>query len=229
MEEETSKDIKGDEESFLDSPWFDGLDIDTKTSILKESKLISLNKGEALFEVGDLADSLYLLVQGSLKLAIYDAGGKEKIVGIFAKGEVIWESVFLGGSFFPFSSIAINELRAYKIPQSSFAKAIASTQTAYRVIALLSKKLHDANERNLILAKSNAKSRVAGFLLYRAERSPKKVFSLRLEEIAASVSLREETVSRKISELIEEGYLKKVGQSGFEIIDFASLKEISEI
>lgn len=218
-----------DERAFILSPWLSGLSSKTKGEILRDSHLLFIDKGKTLFEVGDAADSLYLIVYGSIKLSIYDAEGREKIVGIFEEGEAIWESVFLGDSFFPFSAFALNEARVYQIPQKSYAKAITSAETASRVIALLSQKLHDANQRNLILAKTNAKSRVAGFLLYRAERSPKKIFSLRLEEIAASVSLRVETVSRKLGELLDEGYIRKIGQSGFEIIDFAALKEMSDI
>ena len=51
---------------------------------------------------------------------------------------------------------------------------------------------------------------------------------LKLEDIAAHVSLRPETVSRKLGELMNEGIIEKVGQSSFRILDFERLVDISQ-
>ena len=52
---------------------------------------------------------------------------------------------------------------------------------------------------------------------------------LRLSDIAASTGMRPETVSRKLKEFEEEGIVRRVGQSGIQILNFEALKEIYEI
>ena len=49
---------------------------------------------------------------------------------------------------------------------------------------------------------------------------------MKLSDIASAVSLRPETVSRKISELLQDGVLEKKGRSAFRICDFDALVEI---
>ena len=85
---------------------------------------------------------------------------------------------------------------------------------ALRVIGLLSRKLHNANERNLLLTVTDPGARIAGFLLYRSKRSASDTVTLRLGEIAASIHLRPETVSRRLKELERQGLIKRIGQSG---------------
>ena len=51
---------------------------------------------------------------------------------------------------------------------------------------------------------------------------------LKLEDIAAHVSLRPETVSRKLGELLNDKILEKVGQSSFRILNYEKLVHISQ-
>jgi CRP/FNR family transcriptional regulator len=93
-------------------------------------------------------------------------------------------------------------------------------------IILLSKKLHDANERNMLLSTKDPMARLAGFLLYRVDRSIDDDVVLKLDDIAASVSLRTETVSRKLREMEREGLIERLGHARIRVLDRDSLKEI---
>ena len=109
-----------------------------------------------------------------------------------------------------------------------FEAAISDPAVALRVIRMLSVKLHDSNERNLILSTSDPQARIAAFLLYRQQRTAAKYVTLRLDDIASSVNLRPETVSRKLRELEKDGLIRKTGQSNIELLDFIRLKEMAE-
>ena len=85
----------------------------------------------------------------------------------------------------------------------------------------------ESNRHAELLSTSSPKARIAGFLLYRKERTAERAVKLKLEDIAASVSLRPETVSRKLKELEREGIIQKTGQSSIEIINFSELRSIS--
>ena len=49
---------------------------------------------------------------------------------------------------------------------------------------------------------------------------------MRLEEMAGSLALRPETISRKLKELEREGYVKKTGQSSIKVLDPDRLMEL---
>ena len=69
-------------------------------------------------------------------------------------------------------------------------------------------------------------ARLAGFLLYRVDRSIDDDVVLKLDDIAASVSLRTETVSRKLREMEREGLIQRLGHARIRVLDRDSLKEI---
>jgi CRP/FNR family transcriptional regulator, anaerobic regulatory protein len=216
-------------ENCLESiPFLSGLSPKEKALVQSHAVFKEVEKGAFLFEEGEAITSLFVLREGAVKLSSSDSEGREQIIGLFLGGDVIWESLFLGDAAYPYSAVALRKTRYCQILKKDFEHAIENQETALRVITLLSKKLHDANERNLILSTADPSQRLAKFFLYRQERSLEPQLLLRLDDIAASVSLRPETVSRKLQDFIAKGYLKKIGQSGFRILDFNGLKELAE-
>lgn len=213
---------------FRSHPFLEGMEEEDKEVLSEKGEFSLYEKGEFLFKEGEKADFLLLVLQGSVKLSSYDYEGREQLVGIFSKGETVWEGFLLEKARFPFGAIALERTIVAKIKTEDFRHVIVKQETAMKVIALLSEKLHDANRRNLILSASSPKVRVARLFLYRQSKENGKEFSMKLEDIAAHVSLRPETVSRKISELIEDGAIVKTGQSKFAVKDFDLLTEIAE-
>ncbi len=205
-----------------------GLSKKQKETLSRITELHSYEKDDFIFRAGDPANSLYLIRQGDIKLVNYDSEGREKIVAIFSKGELIWEGLFLHEVSFPFSAISVNESKVCRIPSSFVEGLLREGNGAAAMVEVLSKKLHDANERNMILSTSDPKAKVARLFVYRASQCNSNVLVMKLEDIAAYVSLRPETVSRKLSQLIKEGILKKTGQSTFLILDPNALLEVAE-
>ena len=111
-----------------------------------------------------------------------------------------------------------------RIDRKELERTLSDPQIALQVIGMLSQKLHDANERNLVLSLSDPRQRLAGFLLYRSRRGASDTVTLRLEDIAGSISLRPETVSRKLKEMEKDGVLRRSGQSGIRILNREALK-----
>lgn len=211
-----------------DLGFLSGFEQKQKLELMAKVKQHRLVKGGSLFHEGDPVAALFVVHEGKVKLSTWDSEGREQIVGIFGNGDAIWESLFLEDSAYPYSAVAVSDVSYCEFPKNEFEKAVADTPTALHLIALLSRKLHDANERNLILSTNNPEKRVAKFFLYRRQRSQEAVLRFRLDDIAASVSLRPETVSRKLKELIRLDCLVKVSQSGFRITNLGRLREIAE-
>ena len=147
---------------------------------------------------------------------------------VFADNDTIWEGVFSGERTYPYSAVCLTTTYCCFVRRSDVESAISDPTVALRVIHMLSDKLHDANERSRILSISEPVKRIAAFLIYREKRSNEPYITLRLDDIAGSVGLRPETVSRNIRKLVSEGLIEKVGQSGFRIPDFERLNSFVE-
>lgn len=199
-----------------------------KTELLGKSEFKRIRKGSYLFHEGDNVDAIYIILKGKIKLTRYDAEGREQIVGIFAGNDTIWEGMLLEDSRFPYSGVSMINTYVCIIYRSDFVKALSDFHVALNIIALLSRKLHDANERNLLLSTKDPKARLAAFLLYREKRDHEETIDLRLEDIAASLSMRPETASRKIRELTDEGLIRRVGKSRIQILNYEGLEEVGQ-
>lgn len=178
----------------------------------------TLKKGEVLIAEQSICRSIYLILYGKLKLHTYDADGKEFILDIYVDGDSIGEELFLTRSQYPYEVVALSEVGICEITTDHFQTLITrEPQTALNLIATLSAKLDRANKKNAILSENDALVRLAAFLVERHKRTNGEI-ELTIDDIAASVNLRRETVSRKIGELQDRGFLHRIGQSGLELL-----------
>ena len=171
-------------------------------------------------------ESICIIRKGRVKLCRYDSLGREQIVTILADHDVIWEGMFLDGSIYPYSAVCLTNASICLIHRDDFVKVVNDPVAAMNTIILLSKKLHDANERNMLLSTKDPMARLAGFLMYRVDRSIDDDIVLKLDDIAASVSLRTETVSRKLREMEKIGLIERLGHARIRVLDRDALRDI---
>lgn len=203
-----------------------GMPSDKMKELLRRSVRLKLPKGAYIFHAGDPCDAIYIVHKGRVKLCVYDQDGQERVAGVFVEHDVMWEGVLVPDSHYSTSAICMMPTECCCLARQDFEKAIEEPGVALRIIRLLSQKLHDANRRNLLKSIADPKERVAGLLLYRYRRQTSDTVTMKLEEMAGSLALRPETISRKIKELEREGYVKKTGQSRIQILAPERLMEL---
>lgn len=204
----------------------DSLPAASAEKLLKDVVFTTIPKNKYIFEEGQPADYVCIIRKGQVKLSHIDSDGRESIVMLLSERDTIWESMFLYNGTFPYSAVSMTDVQLCRIYKDNFYHILDNPEAALQIITLLSGKLHDANQRNLILAKQEPMARIAGFLMYTDERTDGEVLSLRLEDIASSVSLRTETVSRKLGILQNEGIVERVGNGRLIIKDAAALRKL---
>lgn len=206
-----------------------GLPQEERYELLRISNHRHYRRNSTVFQVGDLVDAIYVIKSGRVKLCTFDLEGREQIVGIFGTYDTIWEGVYLKESHYPYSAVCVTPVDMCIITKARFEEVLKEPEVAMRTIGYLSQKLHDANERNMILAAGDPLKKLAGFLQYWTEHNRNELMNLRLSDIAASTGMRPETVSRKLKEMESEGMLERVGQSGIRILDYEAIKAIYQI
>ncbi|HBR05341.1 MAG TPA: Crp/Fnr family transcriptional regulator [Lachnospiraceae bacterium] len=207
-------------------PFLESLPENEKQNLMMNSEHVRYRKGNYMFREGDSVKSICIILKGKVKLCKFDLDGREQIVGIFSDHETIWEGMLLENSHYPYSAVCLSDVSVCNIKQKDLIKILSDSNVAMKIIELLSKKLHDANERNMLLSTKSPKSRLAAFLIYREKQDHSGTVELKLEDIAASLSLRPETISRKITELESEGLIERSGKSSIKILDYYGLEEV---
>lgn len=206
--------------------FFSGLSKEQKQKVMQQSIFGERKRGEVIFQENDPVEGVYFIRKGKVKLSTSDNEGRERIIGIFVDSDMIWEGIFMGNSAYPYSAICVTEVEYCWIKREHMENIIKDPAIAMMTINLLSKKLHDANERNKVLSTTDPVAKLAGFLLYRNRYTSQDLITLHLDDIAASIHLRPETVSRKIKELEARGCVERVGKSGLKLVDLPGLQDV---
>ncbi len=198
----------------VDVKLFSSLDHEDQVFLASTSIHTDYKKGHSIILQGSRANSIMIIRNGKVKLHNYDAEGKEFILDILTKGDSIGENLFLEQSVFQYNVTCLSSVGICEISRENFTNLLSKRpEAAINLIVSLSKKLSEANEMVQILSENNAVKRLSAFLLYRKSRLSDEEIELTVDDIAASINLRRETVSRKISELQSLGLIKRKGKS----------------
>lgn len=210
-------------------PLFGTLPNDIQKRLTEHAVQTTRAKGTTLFQVGEKVDSVLIIRKGRIKLCKYDTDGNEYILDIIHDGDAIWENLFLEEAVFPYSAICLSKVDLCEIRKSEFIQFLADRPgIAMNLISLLSLRLKDSNEKALLLSIHDPTVRLAGFLLDRDIRCVGPEIKLKLDDIAASVGLRPETVSRILSKFEKAHFVKRLGQGKILVTDRGELKKIYE-
>lgn len=207
-------------------PLFQSLDYRIQEKLASSAKHVFYKKGDRIFSEGDSCDRIYIVHQGKIKLSAIDPKGKENIIDILLPGDSLGEDRFLGQGQFPFDALCLEDTATCQIDGLSFRQVFAENPQAFMdLIAALSEKIKGQEEKIILLSENDTAKRLASFLLMRSRRISASTIELSIEDIAASINLRAETISRKIQVLRDLGLVKREGKSKITILDIEKLKE----
>ena len=198
-----------------------------ETRIASNAVASSHLKGSHLFHEGDTIDRIRIIRKGQVKLCRFDAEGREFVHDVLSDGNSIWEGIFRENATFIYDGICLTDVELCEVSRKFFLEEIAGKpEIASYLIELLSKRLAESKERAALLSIRDPKVRMAGFLLDRDKRWRGQEINLKLEEIAASVGLREETVSRVLRSFEKEGTIERLGKGKIRLRDRKRLDDL---
>ncbi|RVT81837.1 Crp/Fnr family transcriptional regulator [Rhodobacteraceae bacterium CCMM004] len=203
---------------------------DAARTILSRAVVKSYSRGQVLFDHGDAAHSVYIVLDGWVKLYRITPNGAEAVVGVFTRGHSFGEAVALRNGTYPVASEAATDCEVMQIPSSAILNMMRSHPEV--CIALLSSTfahLHALVAEIEQLKAHSGAQRVAQFLLSLCvcEAGPCTV-TLPFDKIliAGRIGMKPESLSRAFSRLKAHGVTIK--QNHAEIADVAHLREFTE-
>lgn len=196
--------------------------------VAADAQLLSVGRGDILFNRGDPAHGLFLLLKGQVKLAVTAPQGTEKVIGLIGPGESFGEAIiFLDRPFFPIYSQATTDSQVLQIPKHIIFDLLERDNTvARKMLAGLSLRNHQLVQDIESVALLTCTQRLIGYLL---QISVGKADSNRITlpasktNIASLLNLTPETLSRTMLKLQQAGLIEVHGKEII-IIDVAGLR-----
>lgn len=187
-----------------------------KVSSSKISK--SIKKGEVLFKEGEKLDGVFCVRNGISKLSKLSTNGKDQIVKLVTKGQVMGQRSVIAEESTNLSAIAVNDMEVCFIPKENIVQAM-NTNPAFS-IELLRHMAHDLREADDVIVNMSQKSvkqRVAEAFLYLKsnfgeDKDGFLLVTLSREDIANVVGTATESCIRIISDFKKKGLLEASGK-----------------
>jgi CRP-like cAMP-binding protein len=190
-------------------PFFATLAAPTFDRLTHVARIDRLRKGETLFRQGDKAQSIFVVIEGFIKLSRISVQGDETVIHIFGRGESIAESVAVLGDNHTTTAEATGPATVARLPAGDVAQiARDAPELALTILSESSGKIWALMDEIETLKAQTADQRVLRFLqsLCPAQTGACKVrLPYNKGDIAASLGLKQETLSRSFARLKSSG------------------------
>jgi len=164
-----------------------------------------------LISEGDSTDSLYVVLEGEVKVLVSDQQGKEVILNILGPGEYFGELALLDDEPRSASVKTMVPTRVMVITKHDFKNCLATNaEMAYKLIRVLIRQVRALTSNVKSLALLDVYGRVARTLLDLAENVDGQMIidqKLTHQDIADMVGASREMVSRILKDLARGGYI----------------------
>lgn len=200
--------------------------------VLNEIILSNIKAGELIFKTGDSPDFMYLIFAGQMKIYVNTLDGEEQIFYIYKDGDFVGGLNLLVQTPYRYIGQALTDCKVVVIPKSTFDQYFYNSPVVLRSVLTKSfERIRWAESLIQRLATSNASMKTAGLLLklvqrigVETEEGIKLELSMNREELGNYSGLRRETITRKLGEFRELGYIDMVGNKVIIVKDLEALE-----
>ncbi|MDP5044893.1 MAG: Crp/Fnr family transcriptional regulator [Leeuwenhoekiella sp.] len=136
--------------------------------IISDSKVSrSIKKGEALFKEGEKLGGVFCVRDGVSKLSKLSENGKDQIVKIASKGEVMGQRSLIAEEAANLSAVALNDMQVCFIPKENFTESLSKNpEFIQALLKNMARELKLADDVIVNMAQKTVNQRLAGILLY---------------------------------------------------------------
>ena len=209
-------------------PIFADLSREEKMEIIEIASSRSFLKGEAIYRAGDEGGTLFVLHTGRAKLFRLNANGREQVLQLVQPGEFI-------GELSLFSSLPLTDNAEALEPttmcvlqgQRLKELMVKYPSIAFKVLDELSRRLEKAENRIEDISLSSVTKRVAAALLELSQGKQEFLLPMSKGDLASQLGMTQETLSRKLTELQEDGLIILKGHRKIIVKGKPELEEIS--
>lgn len=201
-----------------------------RMSNCKTSRIV--RKGEIIFSEGDTINGVFCVKDGVCKMTKLSANGRDQIVHLVKKGELLGQRSMISDEPANLSAVALEDMQVCFVPKSEILHFFnENNKFSMAMMKSMCGDLKEADNIMVDMAQKTVKERLAHTLLYlednfgtNADGSIK--IQLSREDIASMIGTVIETCIRLLSEFNKSGIIQLAGKKII-IIDRKELMKIA--
>lgn len=200
-----------------------------RISSCKTSRFVK--KGEVIFEEGDTLKGIYCVRNGLCKLTKLSSNGKDQIIKLVVKGELIGQRSLISDESVNLSAVALNDMELCFIPRSEIMNDLQNnTNFTFDVLKEMAQGLKEADDIIVNMAQKSVRQRLAETLIYINDSfgtTSDGTLSVLLsrEDFANIIGTATESTIRVLSQFKKEKLITTLGKQ-IKIIDLEGLKRV---
>ncbi|HEX3078783.1 MAG TPA: Crp/Fnr family transcriptional regulator [Lachnospiraceae bacterium] len=209
-----------------------------KEDILSISSLIKhheYRKGEHIFNIGDNVDSIIIMNEGSVKAYKDTLDGREQILYIFSVGDFFGEQYLLSNQTAAYTVETLETVKVCMLSKAQFRELLFEhPEIAVKIIEELGERMNRLENSMQSMGVRSVDTRIGSLLMDFSQKYGQEVpegtlirLPLSREGIANYLGIARETVSRKLSQLENDGIIRTVSNRSILIIDRDALSNPS--
>lgn len=203
-----------------------------RNAFLGRARTASFGKGHVVIAEGSDADDVYLIRKGRVQVSLVSAHGREVILRDMGEGRIFGEIAAIDHRPRSASVIALEDCQLAHLRGAEFIDFLGSVPQAGLWMALqLAARVRDLTEKTFELATLSVSSRIQSELLRLAAAGTPSGETIVVtplpthSELAARVGTHREAVSRELSQLTQEGLIRRTGRT-LEILSLTELQSL---
>ncbi|MEK5036772.1 Crp/Fnr family transcriptional regulator [Sporosarcina sp. FSL K6-3457] len=207
-------------------PIFNHLDPPEMQEVVKESHSISRDKGHTIYQAGDKSDGLYIVHKGRVKIYRLSDNGKEQLVRILEPGDFTGELSLFNASVHDAYAEALEPVELCVMGRDNFQQFLLKYPAiALKVLTEFSTRLAKTEKQAASIAMESTETRVAIYLadLVEEQKRSDVILPMSRKDLASHLGTTPETVSRKLTDFENAGWIKQNGQREIAILDLDAL------
>lgn len=180
--------------------------------------LVRYGRGEVIFRESELAERLFLIDTGRVKLSIASPTGHELLIGVLGRGQIFGELEIIDRGPRAMDARAMEDSQVYALNSDVFWTMLENRPAlARRLLELMARRLRRADQTSQDLVFFDAPTRLARRLLQLAEEHGESVgpgeesvrVTLRVtqEELAHMIGVSRESANRLVASFTERGWI----------------------
>lgn len=195
----------------------------------KTSKFVK--KGETIFEEGEMLNGVYCVKDGICKLTKLSANGKDQIVKLVVKGDLLGKRSLIVNEAVNLSAVALNNMEVCFIPKDEiFANLKNNSDFSMDMLKQMAQDLKESDNVIVNMAQKSVKQRLAEALVYihtsfGVDKEGFLNVILSREDYASVVGTATESAIRVLSQFKKEGLISTSGKQ-IKVNDVELLKRI---
>ncbi len=191
----------------------------------------SYRKGEFVFREGDPANSLYIVHQGVLKIAKLSSEGKEHILRFLFPGDFTGQFALFKEDLQYADAQVLEDATVCRVQRNDVFEIMErNPEIAHGFLAAMSERLREADESMGAITLYDVNRRLArSLLMFAINHEEAAAFSLPIakKDLAASLGISPETLSRKLALFEARRVLSLQGRKQLTILNAGELSEIA--